>query len=124
MGAPYSQELRLRVLAAIDKGISKTKAHQQFKVSRSTIDDWLKLREKTGKVEATTEYLRGPAPAIADSPEVRDFIEEHQNSTLGQLAEVWFAAQGQRLSTVTFSKTLKRLGYTRKKRVTSTKNAR
>ena len=35
---------------------------------------------------------------------------------MSQLADAWFAAQGQRLSTVTFSKTLKRLGYTRKKR--------
>jgi transposase len=124
MGAPYSQDLRKRVLGAWDKGISKTKVHQQFKVSRSTVDDWLKLRAESGKTEATTDYRRGPAPALADSPELRDFIEQHQNSTLGQLAEGWFAARGQRLSTVTFSKTLKRLGYTRKKRAISTESVR
>ena len=123
MGAPYSKDLRLRVLAALDNGMSKTKVHQQFKVSRSTLDDWLKLRGKTGKVEANTDYHRGPVPALSESLELRGFIETHKSSTLAQLAEAWFAAQGQRLSTVTFSKTLKRLGYTRKKRATSIKNA-
>ena len=106
----------MRVLAALDEGMSKTKVHQQFKVSRSTVDDWLKLRAETGRVEATSDYPRGPAPALADSPELRGFIEAHKGNTLGELADAWFAAQGQRLSTVTFSKTLKRLGYTRKKR--------
>lgn len=114
----------MRVLEALDEGASKTKVHQQFKVSRSTVDDWLKLRTETGKTEATTDYRRGPAPALADTPELRAFIEQHPSNTLGQLAAGWFAAQGQRLSTVTFSKTLKRLGYTRKKRAISTKNAR
>lgn len=122
MGAPYSQDLRMRVLAALDEGLSKTKVHQQFKVSRSTVDDWLKLRAETGRVKATTDYPRGPAPALADSPELRAFIEEHKGNTLGELAAAWYKVQGQRLSTVTFSKTLKRLGYTRKKRVIATKN--
>jgi len=123
MGAPYSQDLRWRVLMALDEGLSKTRVHQQFKVSRSTIDDWLKRRAETGKVEANTKYHRGRAPALGDSPAVRDFIEEYKSSTLAHLAEAWFAAQGQRLSTVTFSKTLKRLGYTRKKRGISTESA-
>lgn len=112
----------MRVLNALDIGLSKTKVHQQFKVSRSTVDKWLKLRAETGKVEATTDYHRGPAPALRDSAELRGFIEEHKENTLGQLADAWFKAQGQRLSTVTFSKTLKRLGYTRKKRATATKS--
>ncbi len=123
MGAPYSQDLRLRVLAALDEGLSKWQVHQRFKVSRSTIDDWLKLRAETGEVAAKTNYHRGPLAAIEDCLEVRAFIEAHKNSTLAQLAKVWFNERGQRLSTVTFSNTLKRLGYSRKKRATSTKNA-
>lgn len=123
MGAPYSQDLRMRVLAELDKGISKTKVHEQFKVSRSTVDDWLKLRAETGKAEATTDYRHGPAPALGDSLELRVFIEQHKGNMLDHLAEAWFKAQGQRLSVVTFFKTLKRLGYSRKKRAISTENA-
>jgi len=123
MGAPYSQELRIRVLAATDEGMSKTKAHQVFRVSRSTIDDWLKLRRETGKVTARTAYHRGPAPSLGDSQELRAFIEAHSHSTLAQLAEAWAKQSDQRLSLATFSKTLKKLGYTRKKRATTTGNA-
>lgn len=104
--------------------MSKTKVHQQYKVSRSTLDDWLKLRAETGTVEATTNYRHGPAPALGDSPALRGFLEEHKGKTLDQLAEAWFKIQGQRLSTVTFSKTLRRLGYTRKKRAIFTGSVR
>ena len=51
-GVSYSLDLRLRVVDAIDGGMSKMKAHQTFQVSRSTIDDWLKLRSETGSVSA------------------------------------------------------------------------
>ena len=44
MGKAYSQDLRLRVIAAIDGGMSKMVAHKTFCISRSTIDDWLALR--------------------------------------------------------------------------------
>ena len=90
MGVPHSQDLRTRVLAALDKGMSKTKVHRQFKVSRSTVDDWLKLRAATGKVEATTDYRRGPASALADSSELRAFTETHKGNTLGELTDAWF----------------------------------
>jgi len=123
MGAPYSQDLRLRVLAALDEGLSKTSAHKTFKVSRSTIDDWLRLREETGKVEAKTAYYRGCPPVLGDTIAVRDFIEAHRHSTLTQMVQRWQQEQGATLSTMAFSRALKRLGYSRKKRAISTRSA-
>ena len=123
MGAPYSQDLRLRVLAAFDGGLSKMAAHKTFGISRSTIDDWLSLREQTGSVQANTTYRRGRPPALPDTPPVRAFMQQHQQCTLGQMAVAWEKEGGQHLSDVTFSSTLRRLGYTRKKRVISTESA-
>jgi transposase len=123
MGAPYSEDLRTRVLAAVDGGMSKWEVHQTFGVSRSTIDDWLKLRTETGGVKAKTEYYRGRAPMLPDSPELRTFLEAHQGSTLAQLAHAWQEQSGQQVSVKTFYKTLQRIGYTRKKSATGTKNA-
>ena len=122
MGAPYSQDLRLRVLCAIDGGMSKMAAHKTFNISRSTLDDWLRLREQTGRVQANTTYRRGPAPALSDTPAVRSFVQKHQHSTLEQMALAWQQQSQQQLSCMTFSSTLRRLGYTRKKRPISTKN--
>lgn len=123
MRAPYSKDLRLCVLAALDQGMSKMAVHKTFGVSRSTVDDWLNLREQTGQVAAKTAYYRGRRPTLEDTAEVRAFIGAHRYNTLRQMAEAWFEAHGQRLSIMTFSTTLQRLGYTRKKRATFTESA-
>ena len=98
-------------------------AHTTFGISRSTVDDWLRLREQMGHVQANTSYHRGPAPALPDTPAVRAFVQKHQHSTLEQMALAWEQQSQQRLSCMTFSTTLRRLGYTRKKRAISTKSA-
>lgn len=122
MGAPYSQDLRLRVLAALDGGMSKMAAHKTFAISRSTMDDWLKLREQTGSVQANTRYHRGRLPTLPDTPAMHAFIQQHQHRPLAHMALAWEAQNEQQLSGMTFSSTLRRLGYTRKKRATFTKS--
>ena len=47
----YSKDLRLRVLAAVDRGIPREEIIELFGVSRSTIKRWLKRRRQTGGVE-------------------------------------------------------------------------
>jgi len=119
-GAPYSQDLRVRVLAAFDRGMTKMEAHQTFGVSRSTLDDWLHLREQTGNVQANTTYRRGPAPAICDLEAFAAFAKRHGGGTLEQMAAAWEQETGQRLSLKPFSQALRRIGWTRKKRVGAT----
>lgn len=122
MGSPYPIELRERAIAALDSGMSKWQVHKTFNISRSTLDHWLKRREATGSLAASTAYRRGPEPAIDDREATREFIEAHKEQTLAQMCEAWQAQTGQRVSDVTMSHTLKRLGYSRKKRVTVTTN--
>jgi transposase len=125
---PYSEDLRLRVLGAIDAGMSKMTAHKTFRVSRSTIDDWLKLRQHTGSVKANTSYRRGKAPTIHDLPAFAEFVRRHSGCTLKQLAQAWEQETGVKLSLMPFSHALRRIGaqgkgWTRKKRVGATVNA-
>ena len=120
MGSPYSEDLRRRVLTSIDEGMSKSQAARTFQIARSTIDDWFALREQTGQLTANTHYTRGPRPALADTPEVHAFVQDQQHSTLAQMAQAWQQQTGETLSQTTFCSSLRRLGYTRKKRVTST----
>ena len=115
MGAPYSQDLRVRVLAALDGGMNKRQAHKTFGISRSTIDDWLRLHEQTGSVTANITYRRGRAPALGDGSAFATFAQAHQHSTLEQLALAWQEEGGQQLSHMTFSRMLRRIGSTRKK---------
>lgn len=120
MGSPYSEDLRMRVLASVDSGMSKMEASKTFKIARSTLDDWLKLRAQTGGVKANTTYRRNRPPVLEDTSQVHDFLKRQQHSTQPQMAVAWQQETGQRLTAMTFCNTLRRLGYTRKKRAIST----
>src|SRR3712207_5731960 len=48
---PYSKDLRLRVLAAVDAGTPREEVAKIFSVSVPTIKRWLKRRRETGDVE-------------------------------------------------------------------------
>jgi len=66
MPTPYSYDLRARVLQAIDEGMTKTQASRAFKLSRNTINLWLKRRKETGDYKAIEGYQKGYKPKIAD----------------------------------------------------------
>jgi transposase len=50
MGKPYSVDLRRRVVAAIEAGISRNQAARQFGVAISTAIGWVQRVEQTGSI--------------------------------------------------------------------------
>jgi transposase len=50
MGKPYSVDLRKRVVAAIEGGMSRNQAARQFGVAISTAIGWMQRLEQTGSV--------------------------------------------------------------------------
>lgn len=119
MPAPYSDDLRTKVLAAIDRGEKKSHVSRLLGVSRNTIDLWIKRRDRTGSATATRHYRRGPAPKIADLEAFQAFAGEHGHLTQQQMAEQW----PKPISNRTIGIALRRIGFTRKKRLTATENA-
>ncbi len=125
MGKSYSVDLRLRVLGAVDGGMNKMTAHQLFEVSRSTIDDWIKLRSATGAVTDPPRQQRLVSRALSGTA-FSEFAAAHQGATLGQMVLLWEQQHGAKLSAMSFSRALARLGtkgWTRKKRVGVTGSA-
>lgn len=123
MPGPYSDDLRLKALAAVDRGVRKSQVSRLFKLSRNTLDLWLKRRATTGSVSATREYVRGPQPKIEDLEAFRAFASTHGHLTQQAMAEQWAQQGGERVSDRTLGKALKRIGFTRKKRPMATANA-
>jgi transposase len=64
MGKPYSQDLRERVIAAVDTGTGAYAAALPFQVSVSYIYKALNRRRKTGEVTARRSGC-GPKPKLA-----------------------------------------------------------
>jgi transposase len=54
----YSKDLRLRVLAAVDRGMPRKEVAKLFGVSSPSIKRWLKLRRERGGVDPKT--IPGP----------------------------------------------------------------
>ena len=59
----YSRDLRLKTLAAIDRGIPRREVQELFGISRSTIKRWLKRRRQTGGVDTTRSPVDPPLRA-------------------------------------------------------------
>lgn len=119
MPAPYSDDLRQKVLDAIDSGNRKSQVSRLFNISRNTIDLWLKQREATGLVTAKRQYRRGPQPKITDLEQFRVFAQKYGHLTQQDMAQQWV----ERISDRTIGTALKRIGFTRKKRRMATLNA-
>lgn len=120
MGKSYSEDLRQRAVSAVDSGQSKMAVSRTFSISRSTLDDWLLLRHQTGRL--SPKRPAGRVRLLQDTPELRAFLEQHSQGTLWQMAGAWEHKTGQRLTVMTFCKTMRRLGYTHKKRASSTES--
>ncbi len=115
MGKAYSQDVRVRVLAALDGGMSKMAVHRTFRISRSTIDDWVAVRATPGHLRPHAPARRGPPPAIAELKAFPAFMHQHNDATLAQLAQAWKQATGRQLRRNPLSLVLRRMGWTRKK---------
>ena len=56
MPAPYSEDLRQKALAAVERGERKSDVSRMLNISRNTLDLWLKRKEQTGNCQAITHY--------------------------------------------------------------------
>lgn len=118
MPAPYSNDLRTKVMAALDRGEKKSQVSAMFSVSRDTIDRWLKRRTATGNVQAVAGYQRGHSHCIQDWAAFRAFALQHGDKTQAEMAQHWQGVVSQR----TIARALARIDWTRKKRHMATAN--
>lgn len=111
----YSQDLRLRILRAVDAGQTKAAVARRFEVALSTVKLYVAQREKGA---ARSRGVRGPKPRIGsdDFAAVCSQVRETPDATLAEHAATWEKAQGVRVSQWTMGRVIRRLKVTRKKR--------
>lgn len=117
-GRSYSEDLRSRVLAAVDGGMPVRVAAPLFQVSISYIYKALIRRRETG--EATAKRTRGHRPrklVAAQEAALAAHVAAHPDLTLAAL-QAWLEAEhGVRLSSGAMWTALDRLGLSFKKNV-------
>ena len=108
MPAPYSSDLRQRVLADCDGGLSTTQAAKKYTVSPSWVRRLLQRRRTTGET-APRAQRRGPVPlSQTHAAQIRQAVAEQPDATLAELrhklglavalSTLWAAVAALRLS--------------------------
>jgi transposase len=116
MTAPVSNDLRLRVVRAIDGGLSRRAASARFDVSIASAVRWYQRYKHTGRVEPDAiGGDRHSQRAEAHAPKVLSWIGENRDITLVEIA-ARLASQGHVFAPSTIWRLLDRHDYTVKKR--------
>ena len=113
MGRPYSQDLRSRIVAAVEAGTSRNKVAQQFAVSVSCV---VKLMQRFHRAGTIAPAARGKKPyALAEhEATVRELVAARPDSTLDELHQE-LAARGIHVGRSSVNRFLKRCCLTLKK---------
>lgn len=114
MPAPYSYDLRSKVIAAVKRGEKKIEVSRFFKISRNTLDLWLKKDRETGDYQASQPVRVGTRPKIQDLKKFKKFVEENSEKTQKEMAELW----GSEVTQQNISYACRKLNITRKKKLT------
>lgn len=105
----YSQDLRLKTLAAIDRGIPRKEVQELFGISRSTIKRWLNRRRQTGAVQT----MKIPGRPSVKGEALREWLPSHLKSnpdlTLREHCEAFEDETGVAVSEATMSRSIARL---------------
>ena len=120
----YSQDLRERVLRAIDQGKSRQEGRDLFHVSLSTIKRYLKQRSQVGHVHPKKIPGRPPTKRASLQETLVSQIEAKNDLTLQEYCDLWEKESGNRVSIMTMSRALDALGLTRKKNAGSQREKR
>jgi transposase len=112
----YSEDLRERVVAAVERGTKRSEVVETFAVSLPTIKRWLKQRRETGAL--APKPIPGPPAlkrdALLEALPAR--LAEHADATLEQHCSWWQERTGGEVSTATMSRAIAALAWTHKKR--------
>ena len=112
----YSLDLRQRVVRAVEQGLPRTEIAQVFSVSLATIKRYLKLHRETGYLSPKAIPGRPAKKGGALQAELKTQLEAYPDATLKEHCQRWKTEHGWQVSTATMSRTIKRLGWTRKKK--------
>lgn len=117
MPAPLAVDLRKRAVDAyLGGGMSYAEAAEQFGIGEATLNRWLALRRETGEVVPRARGGGNPAKIRGEDAErLKHEVSAKPDRTVEELVKHWKAITGVDISPSSMGKTLRRLGFTRKK---------
>lgn len=113
----YSQDLRERIVRAVDEGVPKTEVARRFRVSYAVVGAYVRRQRTTGSLAPARMHVGRKARIGRDhEKELVAQLQAHPDATLAEHVGWWEASHGVRLSVSAMWRTITRLGWTFKKR--------
>jgi transposase len=115
----YSKDLRIRAVAAVERGIPRREVVETFSISLTTLKRWLRMiREGKDLTPGTsTGRSRRILSTLQQKKALWSQLEENDDATLERHCELWEHKTGVRVSISTMSRAIrKKLGWSYKKR--------
>ena len=112
----YSTDLRERIVRAVASGRTQREAARLFGVAPITVYRYVRRQEQVGNV--APKAIPGGPRRISGEQEaaLRAQLAAEPAATLAEYCAWWEATQGVGVSVATMWRTIRRLGWTRKKR--------
>jgi transposase len=113
--APYSDDLRERVVAAVAEGCSRRAAAKRFAVSASSSIRWVELQEQTGSVSPRPRRRKSRSPLEAHASWLLELIAREPDLTLAEIVLRLSQDRGVRTTDSSVDRFFKRHGMSFKK---------
>lgn len=123
--SPLSVDLRHRIIQAWQKEKARVpELAERFSVGTATVKRLIRQFRETGSIEPRP-HGGGQRPKIPAEklPQVQRLLEANPDWSVDELAEAYNRHEGTTVSRSTMSRTITRLGFTRKKSPSSPRNA-
>jgi transposase len=116
MTQPLSQDLRVRVAAAVERGGCRRAVAEQFGVAASTVTKWVQRLRRTGSLAPARQGGDRRSDRIeAHAEEILSLVTATPDMTLEEIAAHLAETHGERFALSTIWRLLDRRGLTFKK---------
>jgi transposase len=110
----YSEDLRKKIVAALERGMSKTEAARTFDVSLSSVKRYARTVRQGGSL--TPKKSPGRTRIVDQKAQVllKEDVKERPGATIGQRRRFLEHVTGKDLSDSTVRRLMKRMGFSQK----------
>ena len=114
---PYSQDLREKIISAVEKGDSSVrKVAQRFGVSKNLVQRLVTQKRTQGHIRPRKQGGSMVSPVMKYKAELIAIYEQQTDATLAEYCELLFNETGLWVSQSTMCRTFQRLRLPRKKK--------
>ena len=111
----YSEDLRHKIVAAVERGMPKTQAARLFDVSLSSVKRYARMARQGDSLAPKKRPGRAPKVDEKVKKLLDQDMKERPAATIAERISFLESITGERLSYSTIWRLLKRLGWSRKK---------